>query len=170
MTDKHIPASKLEALLKVSNEPIQDGFYDPKYLRSLRGDFAIKASTIRAIIDEAPEVEKQEPFGYVLSINGDLVFRKTITEIESLVYSSMAVYCGDHRPVPSSVIETQPPSPDLTKLVGELVEALEHSRACLEAANNSGLINDTLWAGNAETLFDYMDAAIAKAREAVKHE
>lgn len=54
------------------------------------------------------------------------------------------------------------PSPDL---VAELVKALERSRECLEAANNSGLINDTLWAGNAETLFDYMDAAIAKAKE-----
>lgn len=45
------------------------------------------------------------------------------------------------------------------------VGALAHSRACLELANTEGLIFDTIWAGDAETLFDYMDSALAQIRE-----
>lgn len=37
--------------------------------------------------------------------------------------------------------------------------ALAHTKKCLEEANESGVITDTIWAGPAETLFDYIDAA-----------
>lgn len=71
MTDKHIPASKLLALQRYEhNSDDFDGFMFP----CVSGDY-IKECDLRALIDEAPEVEP-------------------------------------------------PPSPDLTKLVGELVEAL----------------------------------------------
>lgn len=48
----------------------------------------------------------------------------------------------------------------------ELLAALKRSRLALDRANNqmpSGPICDTIWFGDAETLFDYMDAAIIKA-------
>ena len=44
-----------------------------------------------------------------------------------------------------------------------MLEALRTTRECLEQANAAGLIADTLWAGDCETLFDHIDAAIAAA-------
>lgn len=41
-----------------------------------------------------------------------------------------------------------------------VVEALRHTRKVLDDANLKGLLNDTIWAGPAETLFDYIDAAL----------
>lgn len=42
------------------------------------------------------------------------------------------------------------------------INAMKHIKECLETANTMGDITDTLWAGDAETLFDYIDAAIAR--------
>lgn len=42
-----------------------------------------------------------------------------------------------------------------------LREALQNSLVALEKANNSGLITDTIWIGDAETLFDYMGEALS---------
>jgi hypothetical protein len=46
----------------------------------------------------------------------------------------------------------------------ELLATLKDARACLEAANNTpnGPITDTIWYGPAETLFDFIDAALEK--------
>lgn len=46
----------------------------------------------------------------------------------------------------------------------ELLEALKLARKSLQVANDTtdGPIRDTIWHGPAETLFDFMDAAIAK--------
>lgn len=48
-----------------------------------------------------------------------------------------------------------------------LREALVNARATLERANTTpnGPIRDTIWHGDCETLFDYMDAHIDAARE-----
>lgn len=99
-------------------------------------------SDLRAIIEQA-KAEKQEPFGYVLSINGELVFKKKITESESLVYSSVPVHCGNHMPVPSSVLST--PQPDI---VAELVKALE----------------DDAYAATFQSMAGYRTALIAKVK------
>lgn len=45
----------------------------------------------------------------------------------------------------------------------ELVKALSHTKQCLEIANERGDLLDTLWAGDCETLFDYIDAALTSA-------
>lgn len=57
----------------------------------------------------------------------------------------------------------------LRKERDELLAALVNSRDALQLANEEmvdGPIVDTIWYGPAETLFDYMDAAIAKAKGA----
>ena len=54
---------------------------------------------------------------------------------------------------------------DLTARRDELLDALKAARQSLEVANDEpgGPIRDTIWHGPAETLFDFIDAAIAKA-------
>ena len=46
------------------------------------------------------------------------------------------------------------------------LDTLKEVRETLEVANvtPNGPINDTIWYSNCETLFDFMDAAIAKER------
>lgn len=44
-----------------------------------------------------------------------------------------------------------------------LYAALIHIKESLVVANEQGSISDTLWAGDSETLFDYIDAAIEQA-------
>lgn len=59
-------------------------------------------------------------------------------------------------------------SPDaILKLLEErdrLREALTDTRKRLQEANESGVINDTLWYSQYETLFDYIDSALEEAR------
>ena len=121
---------------------------------SINGDYyqgqEWERKTIKEIIEQA-KAEKQEPIARVLTLS-NLGF-STRGSIE---------WIGNKYSLPPNALLYTAPQPDI---VAELVKALEHSRECLEAANNSDLINDTLWAGNAETLFDYMDTAIAKAKE-----
>lgn len=51
---------------------------------------------------------------------------------------------------------------DLEADKARLVDALKHTKSCLELANLIGVINDTLWSSDTETLFDYMDALLAE--------
>ena len=55
----------------------------------------------------------------------------------------------------------------LAAINAELLEALERSLDVLQKANEqpNGPINDTIWFSRFETLFDFMDAAIASARK-----
>jgi hypothetical protein len=54
----------------------------------------------------------------------------------------------------------------IAKQRDELLAALVNARNCLESANEmgDGPIVDTIWYGRAETLFDYMDNAIASVK------
>ena len=48
----------------------------------------------------------------------------------------------------------------------KLLITLKEARSALETANDCGIINDTIWMhGRPETLFDYLDAAIAAEGE-----
>lgn len=53
----------------------------------------------------------------------------------------------------------------LHALSTELLADMKAARQSLQVANDTknGPINDTIWHGEAETLFDFMDYAIAKA-------
>lgn len=51
----------------------------------------------------------------------------------------------------------------LDRVNAELVDALRHTKKCLEIANERGVLLDTLWAGDCETLFDYIDAALTSS-------
>lgn len=53
----------------------------------------------------------------------------------------------------------------LQALNAELLADMKAARQSLQVANDTpnGPINDTIWHGPAETLFDFMDHAIAKA-------
>ena len=53
----------------------------------------------------------------------------------------------------------------LHALNAELLADMKAARQSLQVANDTpnGPINDTIWHGPAETLFDFMDHAIAKA-------
>lgn len=104
MTDKHIPASKLLAL--ITTEPAKNEWGD-----TIQGcyDEKVDVLALRALIDEAPEVE---PVEYQIKILGE---RWT--------------HCAKHlydpaNPNTRALYTSPPPSTDLTKLVGELVEAM----------------------------------------------
>jgi len=44
----------------------------------------------------------------------------------------------------------------------ELLWALKHTKKCLVDANERGVITDTLWVSDSETLFDYIDYVVEK--------
>lgn len=44
----------------------------------------------------------------------------------------------------------------------DLLYCLQHTKKCLEYANEHGGIIDTIWAGDCETLFDFIEEGIAK--------
>lgn len=48
-----------------------------------------------------------------------------------------------------------------------LYEALKETRKRLQDANEVGIITDTLWYSEYETLFDYVDAALALVGEQI---
>lgn len=50
---------------------------------------------------------------------------------------------------------------ELQSQVNQLRDAFQNSLVALEKANNDGLITDTIWVGDAETLFDYMGEALS---------
>ena len=67
--------------------------------------------------------------------------------------------------------EYQAPFSELRKQRDELLAALIESRHALQFANDNpnGGISDTIWMMHGpETLFDFMDAAIAKAKEGAR--
>lgn len=51
---------------------------------------------------------------------------------------------------------------ELQAHINDLREALQKSLVALERANIEGLITDTIWIGNAETLFDFMGESLSK--------
>lgn len=159
MTDKHIPASKLLALLE---------YYDAE-MQCL----TVRSDDLRAIIDEAPEVENQDIGGKAVIKNhpegweygeepaGDpytgepvavLALKNTelskrVSVLEDLLSSAYNIanregkdthwfrfaaqlHVNGISPVTAKTFKIlpsdndKPPSTDLTKLVGELVEAL----------------------------------------------
>lgn len=87
----------------------------------------------------------------------------------SRVIWGMAVVCDPENECidpDADTIEHHPKRQQLEKQRDELLAALVNSRNCLESANEmgDGPIVDTIWYGRAETLFDYMDNAIASVR------
>lgn len=127
MTDKHIPASKLLALQTKELSTGIDIFGNENY-----AEFIAK-SDLRALIDEAPEVE---PVGAICDVTKSglsyAAFTKTLP-IGTMLYASA------------------PPSHNLTKLVGELGQALEDVGewintlpAGTKAATTKGKMIDTL--------------------------
>lgn len=103
MTDKHIPASKLLALINEYDDSVHD-----------------LPQAIRALIDEAPE--SFEPVAIV---------DKSIPTCE-IQYTDAV---GDNGlPDGTPLFVAPPPSPDLTRLVEELVEALEDANKKIRKA------------------------------------
>jgi hypothetical protein len=123
MTDKHIPASKLLAL--------------PAY--KIDGPDVILLSDLRALIDEAPEVESVCTLlakdGFVWST----LWRVPIPDGKHFLYLS------------------PPPSTDLTKLVGDLVEAVRLAKVTF-IANNMDVRN----------VMQVIDETLTRAKEYLK--
>lgn len=69
----------------------------------------------------------------------------------------------DHAMFKTRLLFTQPPNTVSLEQYNKLLDALKHSRMTLELANLNELITDTIWASKSETLFDFMDSAIAEA-------
>ena len=83
--------------------------------------------------------------------------------LRDLSFNSMSQMTADRMYQAADEIER------LRKERDELLAALVNSRDALQLASEEmvdGPIVDTIWYGPAETLFDYMDAAIAKVKGA----
>lgn len=114
MTDKHIPASRLLAL------PRWDKYrnLDP------RGEF-VNFADLRALIDEAPEVEPMAKVLCIIDEDGELEPHTFYSNDEAPRQEELK-----NKFVIFDVWLSPPPSTDLTKLVGELVEALDRYSGC----------------------------------------
>lgn len=112
MTDKHIPASKLFEL--------------PKFSDPITGQPAIFHADLRALIDEAPEVD--QPIGvHAWECEGcGSVTRSPERYQELLRKAGHVSCCPDSKYKMLTLFPVTAPSPDLTKLVGEVLEALEN--------------------------------------------
>jgi len=74
-------------------------------------------------------------------------------------------YYGDSMPLAKYFVAASPDA--ILKLLEErdrLREAMKDTRKRLQEANESGVITDTLWYSQYETLFDYIDSALEEAR------
>lgn len=152
MTDKHIPASKLEELPTYCKTSV-NGYMDSEL---------VLRSKIRALIDEAPEVELGVRLG--IQIAPTVILSKDFSHLSTDDGILIQSWLNSAYEKIDEIYNR--PSPDLTKLVGELVEALEKSREKLQI--ECGGNREYKGGVPTQVLFPTVDTLLTCAKEYLK--